>query len=101
MVKKGTTSRLDEHFTESPKDERVPRNAKHIEWKANLYELRALIRSLRSSDSINSDLSRTASNFLFEDKIVTRKQLESGPTGSEKLDKLESILLSHDIPFMK
>lgn len=97
FVKEGTTSKLEDHFTESAMKEKIPNQVSPIEWIATLYELRSLIRSLRSSDSIEGDLSSVARHFLFRGKIVTRSQLESGAIGTEKLDRLENLLSRHDI----
>ena len=97
FVEEGTTLKLEGHFTDSALKEAVPKNATPIEWIATLYELRSLIRSLRSSDSIEGDLSSVARHFLFRGKIVTRSQLESGAIGTEKLDRLENLLSRHDI----
>ena len=97
MLKQGSSSLMDEHFTESLKHKPLSVNTKPIEWIANLYELRSLIRSLNYSNWIDCDLSMIARHFIFRDKIVTLSQLRSGAIGTEKLDRLANILSRYEI----
>lgn len=98
MVAEGTTTNLDNHFTEDAKKLAVPNEIPQIKWTSNLYELRSLIRSLKAAEWIESKLDMIARHFLFNGKTTTYNQLNKGPTGSEKLQRLESILTEHEVP---
>ena len=98
MVAEGTTTNLDNHFTEDAKKLAVPNEIPQIKWTSNLYELRSLIRSLNAAEWIEGKSGMIARHFLFNGKTTTYNQLNKGPTGSEKLQRLESILTEHEVP---
>ena len=98
MVAEGTTTNLDNHFTEDAKKLAVPNEIPQIKWTSNLYELRFLIRSLKAAEWIEGKSGMIARHFLFNGKTTTYNQLNKGPTGSEKLQRLESILTEHEVP---
>ena len=68
-----------------------------IEWIANLYELRTLLRSFRAKSLLEEENVELAKHFSIEGKELTRQQLERGPKSTEKLDRLKNILSKHDI----
>ena len=89
---------VKDHFTESARKEKIPKEAKLIVWIATLYELRFFIRSLRNSSWIDAKLEDTAAHFIFEGKTVSQGQLRSGKIGTEDLSNLSSVLSLHQIP---
>jgi len=101
MVAEGTTTNLDNHFTEDAKKLAVPNEIPQIKWTSNLYELRFLIRSLKAAEWIEGKSGMIARHFLFNGKTTTYNQLNKGPTRSEKLQRLESILTEHEVPLQK
>lgn len=98
MLAIGSRDLVKDHFTESARKEKIPKEAKLIVWIAKLYELRFFIRSLRNASWINAKLEDTAAHFIFEGKTVSVAQLRSGKTGTEDLSNLSSVLSLHQIP---
>mgnify|MGYP001419547148 FL=1 len=98
MLAIGSKDLVKDHFTESARKEKIPKEAKLIVWIAKLYELRFFIRSLRNASWINAKLEDTAAHFIFNGKSVTLGQLRAGKTGSENLSNLSSVLSLHQIP---
>lgn len=98
MLAIGSKDLVKDHFTESARKEKIPKEAKLIVWIAKLYELRFFIRSLRNASWINAKLEDTAAHFIFEGKTVSVAQLRSGKTGTEDLSNLSSVLSLHQIP---
>ena len=98
MLAIGSRDLVKDHFTESARKEKIPKEAKLIVWIAKLYELRFFIRSLRNASWINAKLEDTAAHFIFEGKTVSLAQLRSGKTGTEDLSNLSSVLSLHQIP---
>ena len=98
MLAIGSRDLVKDHFTESARKEKIPKEAKLIVWIAKLYELRFFIRSLRNASWINAKLEDTAAYFIFEGKTVSVAQLRSGKTGTEDLSNLSSVLSLHQIP---
>ena len=98
MLAIGSKDLVKDHFTESARKEKIPKEAKLIVWIAKLYELRFFIRSLRNASWINAKLEDTAAHFIFEGKTVSVAQLSSGKTGTEDLSNLSSVLSLHQIP---
>ena len=98
MLAIGSKDLVKDHFTESARKEKIPKEAKLIVWIAKLYELRFFIRSLRNASWIDAKLEDTAAHFIFEGKTVSVAQLRSGKTGTEDLSNLSSVLSLHQIP---
>ena len=98
MLAIGSKDLVKDHFTESARKEKIPKEAKLIVWIAKLYELRFFIRSLRNASWINAKLEDTASHFIFEGQTVSLAQLRSGKIGTEDLSNLSSVLSLHQIP---
>lgn len=98
MLAIGSKDLVKDHFTESARKEKIPKEAKLIVWIAKLYELRFFIRSLRNASWIDAKLEVTAAHFIFEGKTVSVAQLRSGKTGTEDLSNLSSVLSLHQIP---
>ena len=98
MLAIGSKDLVKDHFTESARNEKIPKEAKLIVWIAKLYELRFFIRSLRNASWIDAKLEDTAAHFIFEGKTVSVAQLRSGKTGTEDLSNLSSVLSLHQIP---
>ena len=98
MLAIGSKDLVKDHFTESARKEKIPKEAKLIVWIAKLYELRFFIRSLRNASWIDAKLEDTAAHFIFEGKTVSVAQLRSGKTGTEDLSYLSSVLSLHQIP---
>ena len=98
MLAIGSKDLVKDHFTESARKEKIPKEAKLIVWIAKLYELRFFIRSLRNASWIDAKLEDTAAHFIFEGKTVSVAQLRSGKTGTEDLSNLYSVLSLHQIP---
>ena len=98
MLAIGSKDLVKDHFTESARKEKIPKEAKLIVWIAKLYELRFFIRSLRNASWINAKLEDTAAHFIFEGKTVSVAQLRSGKIGTEDLSNLSSVLSLHQIP---
>tara|TARA_E500000331_G_scaffold354457_1_gene407499 strand:- start:503 stop:1339 length:837 start_codon:yes stop_codon:yes gene_type:complete len=98
MLAIGSKDLVKDHFTESARKEKIPKEAKLIVWIAKLYELRFFIRSLRNASWIDAKLEDTASHFIFEGQTVSLAQLRSGKIGTEDLSNLSSVLSLHQIP---
>jgi hypothetical protein len=98
MLAIGSRDLVKDHFTESARKEKIPKEAKLIVWIAKLYELRFFIRSLRNASWINAKLEDTAAHFIFKGKTVSLGQLSSGKIGTEDLSNLSSVLSQHQIP---
>ena len=56
MLAIGSKDLVKDHFTESARNEKIPKEAKLIVWIAKLYELRFFIRSLRNASWIDAKL---------------------------------------------